>query len=77
LSDRSREVENGDTSIVQDAIDSGVEARSPADFAKDWCWHADQGATVVRKRQDRCGPVFKNTALGRASESIDSLRVEN
>ena len=77
LSDRSSEVENGDTGVVEEAIDGGVEARSPADFAKYGCWHADKSAAVVGKCEDRSGPVFKNTALGGASKSIDGLRVEN
>ena len=77
MSHRPSEVENRDARIVQEAIDGGVEARSPADFAKYWCWHADKSAALVRKCQNRSGPVFKNTALGSASESIDGLRIEN
>ena len=77
MSDGSSEVENGDASVVQEAIDGSVEARSPTDFAKYGCWHADKSAAVVRKCQDRSRPVFKNAALGGSSESIDGLRVEN
>jgi hypothetical protein len=77
LSDRSSEVENRDARVVQEAIDSGVEARPSADFAKYWCWHADKSTAIVRKCQDRPGPVFKNAAQGSASEGIEGLRVEN
>lgn len=77
LSDRSSEVGNRDAGVVQEAIDGGIEARPSAYFAEYWCWHADKCTAIVRKCQDRPGPVFENAALGSASEGIDGLRVEN
>jgi hypothetical protein len=63
LRDGPRQVEHHDPAIVEEPIDGGVEAWTPADLAKNRGWYPNECAALVRDGHDGARPVFQNAAL--------------
>jgi hypothetical protein len=51
LSDGAREIEDDNAGVVEQKVDSRIEARAATDFGQDGCRYADQGTPIEREAQ--------------------------
>ena len=77
LRDWPHEVEHHDSAIAEEPIDSGVEAWTPADLAKNRSWYSNECAALVCDGHDGARPVLENAPLRSACQSIHRLGVED
>jgi hypothetical protein len=70
-------VKDQDAAVVEETVDGGIEARTPADFAKDGCWDANESAALMREREDGPSSVLKDGALRGTCQGVDGLRIED
>jgi hypothetical protein len=70
-------VKDQDAAVVEETVDSSIEARTSADFAKDGCWDANESAALMREREDGPSPVLEDGALRGTRQGVDSLSIED
>jgi hypothetical protein len=68
---------DNDASAIQNMVDSGIKARTSADFAEYRSGNPHERTPFVCHGKDGPGPFGEHSVLRRPGERVECLRVEN